>query len=42
MGCRTMIGVAVGRALGGCGGKITSWMCGYKARRGERGLWLLL
>lgn len=28
--CRTMIGVAEGRALGGCGGKIRGWMCGYK------------
>lgn len=26
--CRTMIGVAEGRALGGCGGKIRGWMCG--------------
>lgn len=42
MGCRTMIGVAEGRALGGCGGKIRGWMCGFEARRGERGLRLLL
>lgn len=27
-GCRTMIGVAEGRALGGCGEKIRGWMCG--------------
>lgn len=26
--CRTMIGVAEGRALGHCGGKIRGWMCG--------------
>lgn len=30
-----MIGVAKGRALGGCGGKIRGWMCGYDA--GGRG-----
>lgn len=32
-----MIGVAKGRALGGCGGKIRGWMCGYDARRGGVG-----
>lgn len=33
-GCSTMIGVAKGRALGGCGGKIRGWMCGEEAGGG--------
>lgn len=30
-GCRTLIGVAEGRALGGCGEKIRGWMCASEA-----------
>lgn len=35
-GCRTLIGVAEGRALGVCGEKIRGWMCGWEAGWGGR------
>lgn len=37
-GCRTLIGVAEGRALGGCGEKIRGWMRGWRVLSVEWGV----